>query len=117
MNKAGSSKPTDEDKEMAKKPECREAKDNVDEVSSSSSSSLSSPSVSDDEDGKADDRLSSIQKFFAEKLHLLPDKESDHVLETVDLDGVIKHWKNKGFNKIVTMVGAGISTCKYHFPV
>lgn len=32
------------------------------------------------------------------------------VLETVDIDGVIKHWKNGGFKKIVTMVGAGIST-------
>lgn len=32
------------------------------------------------------------------------------VLETVDVDGVIKHWKNGGFKKIVTMVGAGIST-------
>uniref|UniRef100_A0A182JX08 Deacetylase sirtuin-type domain-containing protein n=1 Tax=Anopheles christyi TaxID=43041 RepID=A0A182JX08_9DIPT len=32
------------------------------------------------------------------------------VLETVDIDGVLKHWKNGGFKKIVTMVGAGIST-------
>ncbi|EAA07580.5 AGAP002943-PA [Anopheles gambiae str. PEST] len=32
------------------------------------------------------------------------------VLETVDIDGVLKHWKSGGFKKIVTMVGAGIST-------
>ncbi|ETN58580.1 chromatin regulatory protein sir2 [Anopheles darlingi] len=32
------------------------------------------------------------------------------ILETVDVEGVIKHWKNGGFKKIVTMVGAGIST-------
>lgn len=32
------------------------------------------------------------------------------VLETVDIDGVIKRWKDGGFKKIVTMVGAGIST-------
>ncbi|KFB52704.1 AGAP002943-PA-like protein [Anopheles sinensis] len=32
------------------------------------------------------------------------------VLDTVDIDGVLKHWKNGGFKKIVTMVGAGIST-------
>ncbi|XP_053672053.1 NAD-dependent protein deacetylase sirtuin-2-like [Anopheles nili] len=32
------------------------------------------------------------------------------VLETVDIDGVLKHWKNGGFKKVVTMVGAGIST-------
>uniref|UniRef100_A0A182NG16 Deacetylase sirtuin-type domain-containing protein n=1 Tax=Anopheles dirus TaxID=7168 RepID=A0A182NG16_9DIPT len=35
---------------------------------------------------------------------------SRRVLETVDIDGVLKHWKNGGFKKIVTMVGAGIST-------
>uniref|UniRef100_A0A182J105 Deacetylase sirtuin-type domain-containing protein n=1 Tax=Anopheles atroparvus TaxID=41427 RepID=A0A182J105_ANOAO len=32
------------------------------------------------------------------------------VLETVDIDGLLRHWKNGGFKKIVTMVGAGIST-------
>lgn len=34
------------------------------------------------------------------------------VLKTVDLKGLIEHWKDVGFKKIVTMVGAGISTCK-----
>lgn len=33
------------------------------------------------------------------------------VLKTVDLKGLIEHWKDGGFKKIVTMVGAGISTC------
>lgn len=115
MNKAGSSKLTDEEKETANKPEYREVKDNGAELSSpSSSSSSSSPSASDDEDGKADARVSYIQRFLAQKLHLSQDsdKESDHILETVDFDGIIKHWKSKGFKKIVTMVGAGISTCK-----
>lgn len=36
------------------------------------------------------------------------------VLKTVDLKGLIEHWKNDGFKKIVTMVGAGISTCKFY---
>lgn len=46
-----------------------------------------------------------------------PEPHSDYpkkrVLKTVDMQGLIEHWRSGGFKKIVTMVGAGISTCKF----
>ncbi|XP_058055520.1 NAD-dependent protein deacetylase Sirt2-like [Anopheles bellator] len=63
-----------------------------------------------------------IRQYISDKLGFyssngLDDKDGTaganlgrRVLETVDVEGVIKHWKNGGFKKIVTMVGAGIST-------
>lgn len=62
-----------------------------------------------------------IRQYLSDKLGFYTTDNYDdkdgvprkRVLETVDIDGVIKHWKNGGFKKIVTMVGAGISTCKY----
>lgn len=59
--------------------------------------------------------LDYIQQFFADKLRLHKGDEvasSSKVLKTVDFTGLIDHWKEKGFKKIVTMVGAGISTCE-----
>lgn len=56
-----------------------------------------------------------IQQFFASKLRLFRDdagsSKDNQVLKTVDFDGIVDHWKNNGFKKIITMVGAGISTC------
>uniref|UniRef100_A0A1B0CAF4 NAD-dependent protein deacetylase n=1 Tax=Lutzomyia longipalpis TaxID=7200 RepID=A0A1B0CAF4_LUTLO len=64
--------------------------------------------------------VEAIRNFLAEKLSLLSsgggaDDEADarrapKVLEKVDFDGLMQHWKEKGFRNIVTMVGAGIST-------
>uniref|UniRef100_A0A1L8DXE4 NAD-dependent protein deacetylase n=1 Tax=Nyssomyia neivai TaxID=330878 RepID=A0A1L8DXE4_9DIPT len=64
--------------------------------------------------------VEAIRNFLAEKLSLLSsgsrdDDEADarrapKVLEKVDFDGLMGHWKEKGFTNIVTMVGAGIST-------
>lgn len=59
--------------------------------------------------------MEKIRQFFSEKLHLYTtDDDTDEgqktALESVDINGVIKHWKSKGFKKIVTMVGAGVST-------
>ncbi|XP_038104404.1 NAD-dependent protein deacetylase Sirt2 [Culex quinquefasciatus] len=60
-----------------------------------------------------------IRQYLSDKLGFYSSDSYDEkdgaprkqrVLETVDIDGVIKHWKNGGFKKIVTMVGAGIST-------
>lgn len=34
------------------------------------------------------------------------------VINDLTFDGLIKHWKENGFKNIITMVGAGISTCK-----
>lgn len=89
-------------------------------------------SSSKDKDSKVDETSSTdlsveaIRVYLAEKLGFsdvtdtkTPKEKSKNihkqVLETVDFDGVIKHWKNDGFKNIVLMVGAGISTCKFTF--
>lgn len=60
--------------------------------------------------------MDKIAHFFADKLHLssLEDEDVDgegrHVLQTIDLQGVVNAFKAGKFKKIVTMVGAGIST-------
>lgn len=63
--------------------------------------------------------LDYIQSLIAEKLRFHSDDESDEaeasgtgVLTTVDFKGVMEKWKSGGFKNIITMVGAGISTCK-----
>lgn len=60
-----------------------------------------------------------IRRYLFEKLHLtnFGRDEADHrplpkVLDTADFAGVMKHWNEGKFKKIITMVGAGISTCK-----
>lgn len=78
---------------------------------------------SEDEDhlsGTGSDSISieRIRQYLSDKLGFKTTDSYDEkdgvprkkVLETVDIDGVIKHWRNGGFKKIVTMVGAGIST-------
>lgn len=58
--------------------------------------------------------LDYIQQFLKQKLGLEDDAEAHttQTLKTVDFQGLVEHWKEHGFKKIVTMVGAGISTCK-----
>lgn len=51
-------------------------------------------------------------KRYMEQLGLTIDAHNQ-VLKTVDFDGLIEHWNGHGFKKIITMVGAGISTCKF----
>ncbi|XP_053693459.1 NAD-dependent protein deacetylase Sirt2-like [Sabethes cyaneus] len=59
-----------------------------------------------------------IRQYLSDKLGFYTsDKYDDKdsaprrkVLDSVNIEGVIKHWRNGGFKKIVTMVGAGIST-------
>lgn len=64
----------------------------------------------------AENLMDKIAHFFADKLHLssLEDEDADgegrHVLQTVDIQGVVNAFKAGKFKKIVTMVGAGIST-------
>lgn len=97
----------------------REPKDKQPESSSSDSD--------DDEHGtsseytkpttdKSKSQLDYIQQFFKHKLGLTHDDESEahtqRVLKTLDFQGVVDHWKANGFKRIITMVGAGISTCK-----
>ncbi|XP_059610515.1 NAD-dependent protein deacetylase Sirt2 [Phlebotomus argentipes] len=64
--------------------------------------------------------VEAIRNYLAEKLNLFSgnlkdDDDTDarrppKVLDKVDFDGLMDHWKEKGFKNIVTMVGAGIST-------
>lgn len=70
---------------------------------------------------KPDLSVEAIREYLAQKLGFSDvidsktpkEKSKKQILETVDFDGVIKHWKNGGFKNIVLMVGAGISTCKF----
>lgn len=59
--------------------------------------------------------VDSLRKYLADKLGF-SDKEEDEeehikVLDTVDLDGIVNFIKEKKCKKIITMAGAGISTC------
>ncbi|XP_055906614.1 NAD-dependent protein deacetylase Sirt2 [Eupeodes corollae] len=55
--------------------------------------------------------VDAIQKFFAEKLKFTSSSdEQEKVIEDLTFEGLTKHWKEKGFKNIITMVGAGIST-------
>lgn len=92
----------------------------------------SSTSDSDDDEGEArvqqkssskgsshKNPLEAIQHFLSSKLHISlfeNDDESDVAetfLKSLDFKGLVEHWKEKGFKKIITAVGAGISTCEY----
>lgn len=37
---------------------------------------------------------------------------SSQLIDDLSFEGLCEHWKTKGFKNIITMVGAGISTCK-----
>lgn len=61
--------------------------------------------------------MEKIAHFFADKLHLSSADDDDtdtnrpaHVLSHCTPQGVVDAWKRGSFTKIVTMVGAGIST-------
>lgn len=62
--------------------------------------------------------LDYIQHLIANKLGLHSDDESDaaspddKILQSVDFKGVLDKWRSGGFKNVITMVGAGISTCK-----
>lgn len=82
----------------------------------------SSSSESDNDDGAAEygggaqsasekSRMAYVQKYL-KQLGLTVDGHNQ-VLKTVDFEGIINHWNEHGFKKIITMVGAGISTCKF----
>ncbi|XP_055622969.1 NAD-dependent protein deacetylase Sirt2 [Toxorhynchites rutilus septentrionalis] len=94
------------------------------------SSSMPPPDFSQFDDSEDDEQYHSsgfhsdnisierIRQYLSDKLGFYSSDSYDDkdgtprkkVLDTVDIDGVIQHWKNGGFKKIVTMVGAGIST-------
>ncbi|XP_004530651.1 NAD-dependent protein deacetylase Sirt2 isoform X2 [Ceratitis capitata] len=51
----------------------------------------------------------SLTNLFS-RLALHPDQSASKVIPDLSFDGFLSHWKSNGFKKIVTMVGAGIST-------
>lgn len=61
-------------------------------------------------------KLDFIQQYFKQKLGLSVDDDDDvpgcQLLKTVDFQGLTDYWNEHGFKNIITMVGAGISTCK-----
>lgn len=74
-----------------------------------------SDSPKEEEKAEPEGMMEKIASFFADKLHLHSSEDDDstegrQVLETVDLAGVANAFKAGKFTKIVTMVGAGIST-------
>lgn len=62
---------------------------------------------------KSKNQLDFAIQFLQQKLGIsTADDESGKVLKTVDFQGLADHWNEHGFKNIITMVGAGISTCK-----
>lgn len=94
------------------------SEENVDETSSESDSDDDGATTSDankPSKSGSKNQLDYIQKFLANRLRFLhfdDGDESDGILKKVDFQGLIDHWQDAGFKKIITMVGAGISTCK-----
>lgn len=61
-----------------------------------------------------------LRRYLAQKLRLvdLPTNEQNNesqqsVLRNLSLDGIVEYIKENANCKIITMAGAGISTCKY----
>lgn len=65
--------------------------------------------------------VDSIRRYLAQKLGFYEAAESappvpvDQVLDEVNLDGIVKWIKNERCKNIITLAGAGISTCKSKF--
>ncbi|XP_017035669.1 NAD-dependent protein deacetylase Sirt2 [Drosophila kikkawai] len=78
----------------------------------------SNASSSDEEEGGEDSAtMDMIRRFFSHTLNLggsTTDAKAEPKLEKVipdlSFEGLGSHWRDQGFRKIVTMVGAGIST-------
>lgn len=80
-----------------------------------SSSNEKTKDKPDEKPEVAENLMDKIAHFFADKLHLSSSTDDDdtdgrHVLQTVDIPGVVQAFKAGKFKSVVTMVGAGIST-------
>jgi len=60
-----------------------------------------------------------LRKYLAQKLRLIDlstndqnDESQQNILRESNLDGIVEYIKEKEICKIITMAGAGISTCK-----
>lgn len=65
--------------------------------------------------------VDSIRRYLAQKLGFNEPTEPaipvEKVLDEVNLDGIVKWIKSARCKNIITLAGAGISTCKYLFYV
>lgn len=64
--------------------------------------------------------MEKLRRYLAQKLRLVDLPANDHnnesqqlVLSKLNLDGIVEYIKENTNCKIITMAGAGISTCKY----
>lgn len=57
--------------------------------------------------------MESIRKFLSEKLNIsAPEDDKIKILDPVSLDGIVDYIKAKDVKNIITLAGAGISTCE-----
>lgn len=60
--------------------------------------------------------VDSVRRYLAQKLGLYeppePPAPSEKVLDDVNIDGVVKWIQGERCKKVITLSGAGISTCK-----
>lgn len=81
------------------------------------------PGTSTARSDNEDSSMEKIRKYLAQKLNLSDDSSADDVqdkpkkkiLNNLNLDGIVEYIKENNCKKIITMAGAGISTCKYFF--
>lgn len=89
-----------------------------DDLNEDNKQNVSSES-SDVEDCSEMERL---RRYLAQKLRLVDlsaneqgDESQQSVLRKLDLNGIVEYIKENANCKIITMAGAGISTCKYTY--
>lgn len=87
--------------------------DNPNEKNTQSTHSSESSDVEDQSE------MERLRRYLAQKLRLVDlstsdqgDEPQSQILRELTLDGVIDYIKEKETCKIITMAGAGISTCK-----
>lgn len=59
--------------------------------------------------------LPKMLRNFAKLFHFLGSNDSTNVSDNLSMEKLIDNIKEKKYDHIIFMVGAGISTCKFHF--
>lgn len=73
---------------------------------------LSGRAADDASDTESCDGKATSAERFECRVNKCERRLAARVLKEVDLEHLVAHWRAGGFKRIVTMVGAGISTCK-----
>lgn len=78
--------------------------------------------ISSESSDLEDSGMERLRKFLAQKLKLIDstdngqdDESQQKALRELSLDGIVEYIKEHENCKIITMAGAGISTCEYTF--